>query len=233
MRLARVMLIAALMALVAPFAMTPAHALAPAITGTLLSASGDGTTPLAGATVKLYTDSSGTPGTVIDTVTTAADGTFSLSAGSDPDYFIKVTRTSYHGGFVGGAEPAYVQSDPSFYNTYAPGTDVGEVYMVPSFIRGYVVNPATGKRVAGVRVAARSGSKASKLELESVDYTNRNGVFTVTGLECEDDCYLFFRGNPVDYENGYRACNAAVVPTWGEACASPLGAIGKIRLQHL
>ena len=35
------------------------------------------------------------------------------------------------------------------------------------------------------------------------------------------------------FETGYRACNATVVETWGEACASPIGRIGKVRLDRL
>ena len=229
MRRARLLLIPAVIILAASSALTvsPAQALAPAISGTLLSAS-EGSPPLAGATVKLYTDSSGAPGSVVYTVTTGSDGTFSLSAGSDPDYFIGVTRGNYHGGFVGNG---FVQSDSTFYETYAPSTDVGDVYMVPSFIRGYVVNPATGKRVSGVKVTARSQSDLS--HPEAADYTDSRGVFTLTGLECEDDCYLYFRGHPVSFENGYRACSGAVVATWGDACAAPLGNIGKVKLQHL
>jgi hypothetical protein len=227
MRRAIFLVLSAIVALVAPLTMAPAQALTATITGTLLSAS-PGAPPLAGATVKLYTDASGAPGSVIDTVTTDSTGNFSLDAGSDPDYFIRVTRTDYQGGFVGGG---FVQSSSTFYDTYAPGTAVGDVYMIPTFIRGYVVNPATGKRVSGVKVTARAyGAWTTP---EAADVTNSNGVFVLRGFDCEDNCYLKFLGHPVDYENGYRACNGGVVATWGAACASPLGNIGKIRLQHL
>lgn len=232
MRLTRLSLISAVITLAASSALTlsPAQALIPPISGTLLSASGNGTTPIAGATIELWTDGGSGPGSATGTsVNTAADGSFSLPAGSDPDYYVKVTYTSnYRPGFVGGG---FVQTDPTFAESYTPGTDLGDVYMVPSFIRGYVVNPATGNRVSGVKVSARAYGDWKTAE--AVDYTNRNGVFVLRGFECEDDCYLKFQGNPVNYENGYRACNGGVVPTWGEACASPLGNIGKIRLQHL
>lgn len=230
MRRAILLILSAAVALVAPLTMAPAQALTAAITGTLLSASGNGTTPIAGATVQLWTDGGSGPGSATATsVTTAADGTFSLPVGSDPDYYVKVSYTSnYRTGFIGGG---FVQTDPSFAEAYPSSTDLGEVYMIPSFIRGYVVNPATGKRVSGVKVTARAYGDWKTAE--AVDYTNRNGVFVLTGIQCEDDCYLKFLGHPVNYENGYRACNGSVVPTWGAACASPLGPIGKIRLQHL
>lgn len=232
MRRARLLLISAVLALVAPAALTlaPAQAVT-TITGTLLSASG-GSPALAEATVDLLTDNSGSPGSVVDTVTTGADGTFTLAAGSDPDYFIRVTRNNYHGGIVTGpVDEAKIVSFDGATQGYAPGTALGDVSMIPSFIRGYVVNPATGKRVSGVRVTARSANDLS--HPEAVDYTNSRGVFTLTGLECEDDCYLYFRGNPVGYENGYRTCSATVAPTFGAGCASPLGNIGKVKLQHL
>lgn len=34
------------------------------------------------------------------------------------------------------------------------------------------------------------------------------------------------------YEIGYWARNGSVVPTWDETCASPIGRIGKVRLDH-
>lgn len=230
MRLARLLLISALMSLAAPLAMSPAQALTAPITGTLLSASGNGTTPIAGATVELWTDGGSGPGSATgSTATTAADGSFSLPAGSDPGYYVKVTYTSnYRTGFLGGG---FVQTDPTYAESYPSATDLGDVYMIPSFIRGYVVNPATGKRVSGVKVTARAYGDWKNPE--AADTTNRNGVFVLNGIQCEDDCYLKFLGHPVNYENGYRACNGSVVATWGAACASPLGNIGKIRLQHL
>ena len=230
MRLARLLLVSTLMLLAAPLAMASAQGLTASISGTLLSASGNGTTPIAGATVTLWTDSGSGPGSATSTTTTTAtDGSFSLPAGSDPHYYVKVTYNSnYRPGFVGGG---FVQTDPAWAESYAPGTALGDVYMIPAFIRGYVVNPATGNRVSGVKVSARAYGDWKTAE--AVDYTNRNGVFVLRGFECEDDCYLKFQGNPVNYENGYRACNGSVVPTWGAACASPLGNIGKIRLQHL
>jgi hypothetical protein len=230
MRLARLLLVTALVSLAAPLAMAPAQALVAPITGTLLSASGDGTTPLAGATVELWTDGGTSPGSATGTTaTTASDGSFSLPAGSDPDYYVKVTSPSnYRAGFIGGG---FVQTDPAYAEAYPSATNLGDVYMLPSFIRGYVVNPATGNRVSGVKVSARAYGDWKNPE--AVDYTNSRGVFVLNGIQCEDDCYLYFRGHPVNYENGYRACSGAVVATWGDACASPLGFIGKVRLQHL
>ena len=71
------------------------------------------------------------------------------------------------------------------------------------------------------------------LAVEGSDTTDSNGVFRVTGITCEDDCYLRMNGSARSFEVGYRACNATVVATWGDACASPIGRIGKVRLDHL
>ena len=233
MRRTRLLIVAAVLACLAPLTMAPAEAGSmAAITGTVNGVSGDGSVPLGSVTVSLYTvDSSGdpaVPGSFVTSTTSASDGSFSVTPPGPGPYFVQVTRANYHPGFIG---MDYAQSDPQYYDQFSAGANLHDVYMVPSFIRGFVVNPATGKRVRGVKVVARGQSDWS--HPEAVDYTDRDGNFVLTGIECEDDCYLYLKGQPVGYENGYRGCAGGVVATWPDACASPIGRIGKIRLQHL
>ena len=93
------------------------------------------------------------------------------------------------------------------------------------------MNSKTGKPLPGVKVSVRPGDDLSKPE--GIDFTNARGVFRVDGLECEDDCALYFRGRPKGYENGYWGCAKVVVRTWDDACAAPLGSIGKVRIDQL
>jgi len=200
-----------------------------------LASSADTDLFLPGATVSLRTVTETGPGTVVDTDTSDADGRFALDAGPTPDdeYYVEVTLAQYRHGFVGGppGDVNYVQFDAGFASTYSPDANLGKVLVVPAFIRGVLVNPATGRRVPNVKVAARSDNDAS--QFEGSDTTNANGVFKIKGIECEDDCYLKFAGSPQGYENGFRACPGTVVATFADACASPLGNIGKVRIDHL
>jgi hypothetical protein len=190
---------------------------------------------LPGATVNLRTVTESGPGVVVDTDTTDSDGRFALDAGPTPDdeYYVQVTLNNYRGGYVGGAvdDDNYVQFDASFAATYSPGVNLGRVFIVPSFIRGVLINAATGARVPNVKVSVRPGDDLTKPE--GVDFTNAKGVFKVKDIECEDDCALYFLGHPQHYENGYWSCARTVVPTWGDACASSLGNIGRVRIDHL
>jgi hypothetical protein len=190
---------------------------------------------LSGATVSLRVSTGTGPGTVVDTDITDTDGRFSLDAGPAPEdeYYVEVTLNNYRHGFVSGApdDHNYVELSADFAATYSPDASLGKVLIIPSFIRGILVNAATGRRVANVKVAARSDNDAS--QFEGSDVTNSRGVFKIRGIECEDDCYLKFAGNPEGYENGFRACPGTVVPTFDEACASPIGNIGRVRIDHL
>ncbi|MFC6044994.1 hypothetical protein ACFP8W_07735 [Nocardioides hankookensis] len=205
----------------------PAHAADP-LTGRLVDAMGSG--PVAGQTVRLRTVTEGGPGVVVDTDVTDAAGTFALHAGPSPDdeYYVQVAPGRFQGGFVGGA-PKYVQPSVGYAMTYGAHAALGTIRANPAFIRGVVVDAKTKKPLRGIKVAARSMNDT--WQTEGTDTTNRAGVFSITGLECEDDCYLKVSGAAKGYEVGYRACNGAVVATWGDACASPIGAIGKVRLE--
>jgi Carboxypeptidase regulatory-like domain len=97
------------------------------------------------------------------------------------------------------------------------------------FIRGTVVNSVTKNPVRGVTVTVRKHGAAT---VDDTDVTNADGVFRLDVLTCEDDCALRINGSAKSYETGFRACNAQVVPTWGAACASPLGRIGRVFLDR-
>ena len=196
-----------------------------------LASSADPGLLLGGMTVSMRTVTATGPGLVVDTDTTDASGRFELDAGPTPEdeYYVEVGTTGqYHGGFVGAG---YVQPTADDAQTYGADDSLGKVLVVPSFIRGVLVNSRTGRPVRGVKVAARSDNDAS--QFEGSDVTNAKGVFKIKGIECEDDCYLKLNGNPSGYENGFRACPGTVVASFGDACASPLGNIGKVRIDHL
>jgi hypothetical protein len=98
------------------------------------------------------------------------------------------------------------------------------------FIRGTVVNSVTKNPVRGVTVTVR---KHGAVTVDDTDVTNADGVFRLDVLTCEDDCALRINGSAKGYETGFRACNAQVVPSWGAACGSPLGRIGRVFLDKL
>ncbi|MDP2774207.1 MAG: carboxypeptidase-like regulatory domain-containing protein [Nocardioides sp.] len=207
----------------------PAAVAADPLTGRLVDATG-AHPAVQGATVRLRTVTASGPGAVVDTDVTGSDGRFALDAGASPDdeYYVQVVPGVYQGGYVGGG---WVQPNPGYAVTYDPHASIGRILANPAFIRGVLVNSANGKRVAGVKVTARSANHI--LQVEGSDYTGRAGVFRINGLECEDDCYLKVHGRPQGYEVGFRGCSAQVVPTWGAACASPIGRIGRVFLDRL
>jgi hypothetical protein len=70
----------------------------------------------------------------------------------------------------------------------------------------------------------------------TTDVTDADGNFSLepgTSTACEDDCYLKINGSAKGYQTGCRDCNAQVVATWPNACASPLGRIGRVFLDRL
>lgn len=204
----------------------PAANAADPLTGRLFDATG--THPaVTGATVRLRKVTGDGPGAVVATDVTNSEGKFSLDAGPTPDdeYYVQVVAGVYQGGYVGGG---WVQPTAGYAATYGPHAAIGNIRANPAFIRGVIVNAANGNPVAGVKVTARSATHI--YQVEGADYTGRAGVFRINGLECEDDCYLKVNGQPKGYEVGFRGCSAQVVPTWGDACASPIGRIGKVFL---
>ena len=229
MRRSLALVLSLCLAALALLAVSPAEAATP-ITGRLVDGTAAGNPAVVGMEVRLIESDGGAPSTVVDTAVTAADGSFSLDPGGSAAgaFFVRAVAADYQAGWVGGG---WLQKDITYAETFAPGADLGDVLAIPAFIRGTVVNSVTKKPVGGVRVTARSQDQIK--EVDGADLTNKDGVFRIDGLTCEDDCYLKINGSEKGYETGFRACNAKVVPTWGAACASPLGRIGRVFLDRL
>jgi hypothetical protein len=212
----------------------PSAQAAGSLTGRLVS-SANTTLPVVGATVRLRRVTATGPGTVVATDVSDSNGNFALNAGPSPEdeYYVQMLTNAYQGGYVGGApgDVNYIQTNVGNASTYGPSATLGKVLALPGFIKGVVVNAATSQPVRGVAVTARSANDIS--QVEGFDTTDRLGRFAITGLQCEDDCYLRLNGSGSGYETGFRACGGGVVPTWPAACASPIGYIGKVRLDHL
>lgn len=204
----------------------PAANAADPITGQLADATGSHQA-VPGMTVRLRTVTGSGPGTVVDTDVTDSDGKFSLDAGPTPDdeYYVQVIAGRYQGGYIG---EDYVQPTAAYAVTWGPHASIGKVWALPAFIRGTVVNSATGNPVSGVKVTVRTSDHL--FTVMDADTTGRAGAFQLDGITCEDDCALKVNGIDKGYEVGWRGCSAQVVPTWGDACASPIGRIGKVFL---
>lgn len=189
--------------------------------------------PVSGTTIRLHVDDGGAPGAVVGTDTTDADGRFSVMPTVAGTYWVEVVRTArVQGGYVSdeATGPSWVQYGTSDGATpVAAGTDLGEVLDAPSFISGVVVNAANGNRLRGIRVSTRD-----VLALGTVlnaDTTNSDGFFRIPIWG--EDFGLRVNGSARGFENGWRGCAGGVVPTWGAACQSPIGRIGKVRLDRL
>jgi hypothetical protein len=209
----------------------PTAGAADPLTGRLVDSTGSHPA-VAGATVRLRTVTPDGVGPVVDSDTTNGDGEFALDAGAAPEdeYFVQVLPGRYQGGYVGGApgETNYVQPTAGYATTYGPHAHIGKILANPAFIRGFVVSSNTKNPLEGVKVTARSANTIG--QVEGSDITGARGGFVIKGLECEDDCYLKVNGASKGYEVGFRDCNGTVVADWGDACASPIGRIGKVFL---
>ena len=123
----------------------------------------------------------------------------------------------------------FVQPTISDAKTYGPHADLGKVWALPAFVRGIVVDSATGAPVQGVFASMRDVGDLNTIV--GSDTTNANGVFRIYGLEGED-FGLKINGSAKGYETGWVGCTNQVWPTWGEACGAPLGKAGKIFLDQ-
>ena len=186
----------------------------------------DDVRPAAGVRIELR---SGPGGTIIGSTTTDSEGRFSvvrtgpLPAGGS---YVRVVGNNWvQGGIVGGdSSPRYVQAAFAYARRYADGTALGRVWALPSFVRGQVVDAATLAPVAGARVNLRRA--VDNVRVGTV-LTASNGTFRIYPVNGED-FNLQVNGLEVGHELGYRACNAQLVPTIGEACGAPIGYIGRI-----
>ena len=233
MRRAFAVLLSACLAAFALLAVSPPAQAADPITGRLVNGHAGTPAPaVAGMTVELVESGSGPLGAAVASAVTDADGHFSLDPGTSTaaKFFVRAVAGDYQAGWVGG-NPRWLQRDSAFANKFVPGTVLGNVRAIPAFIRGVVVNSVTKKPVAGVTVTARSQDAIK--EVDGTDVTNADGSFRINGLTCEEDCFLKINGSAKGYETGFRACNAQIVPSWPDACGSPLGRIGRVFLDRL
>jgi hypothetical protein len=99
----------------------------------------------------------------------------------------------------------------------------------PTYMKGTVVDPASGDSVRGVRVTVRD---PVTLDLIGSDVTDVRGVFRIGGLH-SDEYAIKFNGARRGYETGFGGCLHGVVATYPEACTFAPGAVGKFRLEHL
>jgi hypothetical protein len=233
MRRSLAVLLSACLAALALLAVSPSAEAATPITGRLVNGhAGTPAPPVAGMTVELVEMGTGPTGAAVDDDVTDADGHFSLDPGTSTasKFFVRAVAGDYQAGWVGG-NPRWLQRDATFANKFAPDTHLGAVRAIPAFIRGVVVKSVSKKPVPGVTVTARSQDAIK--EVDGTDTTNADGSFRINNLTCEDDCFLKINGSARGYETGFRACSAQVVATWGAACASPLGGIGRVFLDRL
>lgn len=192
-----------------------------------------GGNPAAGVKIQLR---SGATGTLIGATTTNSEGRFWVTrTGPLPrgGSYVKVVGTStVQGGVIGGAvseTPKWVQPSYAYGTRYADGTSLGRVYALPAYVRGKVVDADDLTPVVGAVVRLR---EASSNDIAGYATTDSNGIFRITGIDGED-FNLQVVGTRLVYESGYRACDAQVVPTIGEACGSPIGDIGRVYLEYV
>lgn len=209
----------------------PAHAAAP-ITGTLYDYVSR--LPAPGTTVQLRAlDDLGAPAAVVATGDTDATGAFSVAPPdpADDEYYVEVVGDArIQGGWVDGRSPNYVQWAIEEAATHAPGSTLGRVWGLPSFVRGKLVNAANGNPVRNVTVDLHIANKFG--DVAATDVTDLEGRFRL-GPIVGEDFGLKVLGEPRGFETGWRACDGTVVRTWGAACASPIGQIGRVRVDRL
>lgn len=174
---------------------------------------------------------SGPSGTLIGSTTTNSEGRFWVTrTGPKPagGSYVRVLATStVQGGVVGGRvseTPKWVQPSYTYGTRYADGTSLGRIYALPAYVRGKLVDAETYMPVARATVRLR---RASDNTIAAYSVTDANGIFRMTSVKGED-FNLQVIGSSVSHENGYRGCDAHVVPTIGEACATPIGDIGRV-----
>lgn len=224
-------LVLAVVAALSPLAAPPQAHAATAIVGQLV----DYTTgsPVAGSTLRLHADDAGAPGAVVASGVTESDGEFSITPpAADATYWVEVVRDAkVQQGYVEDhpSGPSWVQFDAEYAAPVAPGTALGRVFAVPSFISGIVVNAASGARLRGIAVNVREVTRLSTVV--GSDTTDSNGFFRIPIWG--EDFALRVNGSARGFETGWRACNGTVVGTWGAACQSPIGRIGRVKLDHL
>lgn len=185
---------------------------------------------LSGYTVRLRADDSGVAAA---STTSAGDGSFVLMVPPvGGSYYVQVVGTSrWQGGWAGGSTPAHIEFsfDSPATSTYVAGDDLGNLRLPPAWMRGTVVDAATGNPVRGVEVAVkRPGGKVAL----AIDMTGPKGGFYVEGLD-EEEFDVRVDGSARGYETGFWTCASTVTPDRGDACTVGYGNRGKVRIQRL
>jgi hypothetical protein len=185
-----------------------------------------GSVPVAGATVQLRASAGGA---IIGSTTTNSQGRFWVTrTGPLPrgGAYVRIGATAIgQPGVVGGTgTPKWVEPSYTYGTRYGDGTALGRVNTIPAYVRGQVVDARTLRPVGGARVNLR---RASGNTVAVTVVTGPRGYFNLRNVRGED-FNLQVLGRRVGYENGYRACNRQLVPTIGAACATPIGAIGRV-----
>lgn len=189
--------------------------------------------PAPGVTVNLREVTEGGPDDILGTGVTDSTGFFDIEplVPLQDEYYVEVVgNDQVQFGWVDGGDPNYVQQYDEYAATFSATEAIGRIWVNPSYVRGRVVNPRNGNPVAGVTVSLRLADDPSTSV--GVTTTNAQGRFRIGGILGED-FNLRLIGEAVGFENGWRACNGTVVRTLGAACASPIGQIGRVRLDRL
>lgn len=182
--------------------------------------------PARGVRVRLM---SGPGGTVIGATTTNSEGRFSVvRTGPKPTggFYVRIIGDEWvQSGIVGGdASPRSVEWSYSYARRYHDGATLGRVNAHSAFVQGRVVDADTLAPVAGARVNLRRAADNVRV---GTALTGSRGYFRIRPIRGED-FNLQVNGLAVGHENGYRACNAQLVPTIGAACGSPIAYIGRV-----
>lgn len=182
--------------------------------------------PASDVRIRLMT---GPGGTVIGATTTNSEGRFSVvRTGPKPagGFYVRIIGDAWvQSGIVGGdASPRSVEWSYAYARRYQDGAALGRINAHSAFIQGRVVDADTLAPVAGARVNLRRASDDVRV---GTDLTGSRGYFVIRPIHGED-FNLQVNGLAVGYENGYRACNAQLVPTIGDACGSPIAYIGRV-----
>lgn len=210
----------------------PAANAATPITGRLVDSTVASHPGVPNMTVQLRRNTASGPGVVVTTDVTGPAGGFSLTPPSAAArYWIRVVPGTYQGGHIGGDGAAgmdFVMFTVAEANTYRPGTSIGAIQTLPAFVRGAVVDSATGDPVPGVTL--HMTDVIDRTIVYASDTTNASGAFRIVGLDGED-FGLRVNGSAVGHEVGwFNGISHEVVPTWGAATGAPLGRAGRVSL---
>lgn len=176
-----------------------------------------------------------TVGSVVATTTTSSTGDFSLvpPEPADADYWVEVlTNNRIQRGLVddNASGASWLQANAEYADQIAPGTNVGRVNALSSYLRGKVVNAANGNPLRGVTVTVRDVVRRRVIIGSAV--TNRDGFYRIRGLEVEE-LAVRVNGSARGFETGWVGWHLNVYPTWGQAASVGTGPLGKVKLNHL